>query len=594
MATTKINGSSSANNFGFYANVVVGDLNTSTNKFPVTINLYLVNNGIRTNSGGWTKSITCDGVTTSASSQTINTTGVAKSGGVTQVYTASFSVSVKSTINVSASLTKSSYTQYDPGRCSLSGSVSMPKAASIWSKSLLSIPNIANSFTLPINKYVSTYYNVAEVRNSNNTLLIKTINNAVDGTSVTFTQNELNTIYTMDNNSKQLPLRFYIDLKTYTNSSKSSQVGATQRLTCEASLVNAEPTLTFTEEEIDNKVLQVFGGQPDVIERYASDLQFLITAIPKNGATISSVSVNNQPAVLQSENTYITVIQDAQADNYSINVVDSRGLSTSSSFSKPVVNYILPTIESWGVKREGQTSSNLVLNAVINAYNDSLNTNITNNVVIQYSIDNTNWITIPSTDYTYSNNKITINNLLLQNLISHQVNGTFYLKTKDLLTEFNDNKSVPVGIYTFAKSDRKVRINGTLEIADVNAQNRFEIRDRIIVDSGSNANGDYVKYGNGDMICHKIVTGTVNITTAWGNGYTTGANNTISLGNFPAYFISRPTVNVTLERGSSNCWLISNINVGTQTAGIVSLARFTSATNVAYTLNVIAIGRWKE
>lgn len=115
-----------------------------------------------------------------------------------------------------------------------------------------------------------------------------------------------------------------------------------------------------------------------------------------------------------------------------------------------------------------------------------------------------------------------------------------------------------------------------------------------VVESGSNSNGRYIKYSDGTMICHKRVTGTVNISTTWGNGYTSGADNSISLGNFPAKFITRPTVNVTLERGSSNCWLISNINVGTQTAGIVSLARFTSATNVAYTLNVIAIGRWKE
>ncbi len=114
-----------------------------------------------------------------------------------------------------------------------------------------------------------------------------------------------------------------------------------------------------------------------------------------------------------------------------------------------------------------------------------------------------------------------------------------------------------------------------------------------IVESGSNSNGSYIKYSDGTMICYKKVTGTTNISSTWGNGYTSGADNSISLGNFPAEFISKPIVNVTLERGSSNCWLASNINVGTISAGIVSLLRFTSATNVAYTLNVIAIGKWK-
>jgi hypothetical protein len=114
-----------------------------------------------------------------------------------------------------------------------------------------------------------------------------------------------------------------------------------------------------------------------------------------------------------------------------------------------------------------------------------------------------------------------------------------------------------------------------------------------VVESGSNSNGSYIKYSDGTMICYKIVTGTTNISTAWGNGYTSGADNSIYLGNFAAEFISKPIVNVTLERGSSNCWLASNINVGTISAGIVSLLRFTMATNVAYTLNVIAIGKWK-
>ena len=510
--TTKITGTASANNYGFYANVIVGDLNTLTQKFPVTVDVYLVNHGVRTDSNYWTKSITCDGTTTSASNQNVKTNDVSSNGGEKKVYTASFNVNIKSTITVSAYLSKSSYSQYDPAYCSLSGTISMPKAASTWNSSLLAIADVESSFTLPINKYVSTYTNTVTITNLNMSTVVKTINDANDGDSVTFTSSELETLYTIDNNANKEPITFYMNLYTY--DSNNNQVGEAQRLTCDAGLSNAKPSLSSAGvTETNANVISLAGGATaSKVTEYVSMLKVQVKVTPKYGASITNVTVNEQAATYNSSTQkYETVLTNILRNSgtflnpkyaYSIKATDSRGLQTTTSISNSnVQRYIVLTINTWSIKRAGQTSDNVILNADISCWSSTLY-NQSNTPTVQYSTDNSTWTTIPSTDYTFSSNKITITNLTLQNVISHQVNGTFYLKVSDLLMTATDNKEVPVGIYTFAKSDRKIRINGTLEIADADTNNRFEIRNPITYSSSETFTGYWT---DGKPVYRKVI-----------------------------------------------------------------------------------------
>ena len=481
ITTTRINGTCSlGRGYTFYANVLIWDTINNQGGITVQVNTYLVNGGTRTNSSNWTENITIANVgQETLTGQTINTSTVDRNGGQVLVQSKSFSVPITmSYISVSAYASRSSYSQYDPGYCSLSGSVPMPKIQSTWGSSLLSIANIENAFTLPINKYVDSYYNVVEIRNSNDTTLIKTINNAVNGTSVTLNSTELNTIYTMDNNRNQLPLVFYMNLKTYTDSSKTTQVGTTQRLKCEAYIVNGNPTATYTIVEQDAKVIELLGGSStNKIIKNASDLLFTITPTALKGATIKNVKVNDTNATLSSGN-YVLNVNNITTGTFNIVITDSRNLTQPYQETKTIIDYLALAYNSWSIKRYSQTSSDLVLNADITCYSSTIDGN-TNTPVVKYSIDNENWTTISSSDYTFQDNKITITNLTLQDLIDYQHTGTFYLKVTDLLGEINDNKSVAVGIYTMAKSDRKVRINGTLEIADSTGQNRKNVMEEI-------------------------------------------------------------------------------------------------------------------
>ena len=115
-----------------------------------------------------------------------------------------------------------------------------------------------------------------------------------------------------------------------------------------------------------------------------------------------------------------------------------------------------------------------------------------------------------------------------------------------------------------------------------------------IVESGSNPNGSWTKWADGTMIINKTVSGTANITNAWGNLY---ISNDINLGNFPVAFIEMPTIVVSPQTQTGTQYMLAGqggSGYGTETnAGNVALVRPNSRTGVAYRLEVMAKGKWK-
>lgn len=62
-----------------------------------------------------------------------------------------------------------------------------------------------------------------------------------------------------------------------------------------------------------------------------------------------------------------------------------------------------------------------------------------------------------------------------------------------------------------------------------------------IYDSGTNSNGNWIRYKNGIMICTKKVEAVIPITDSWGSLYESGD---VELGDFPQPFIDIPVINV--------------------------------------------------
>lgn len=125
-------------------------------------------------------------------------------------------------------------------------------------------------------------------------------------------------------------------------------------------------------------------------------------------------------------------------------------------------------------------------------------------------------------------------------------------------------------------------------------QNYFNIREaniKAIPESGSNANGNWIKYADGTMICTKLVSGTTNIENAWGNMFESTA---ISLGSFPQEFIDMPILSVINQTEANQGYFIENVyGVTGSSCGNAYLARPNSRTNQTYRLAITATGRWK-
>ena len=173
--------------------------------------------------------------------------------------------------------------------------------------------------------------------------------------------------------------------------------------------------------------------------------------------------------------------------------------------------------------------------------------------------------------------KITYENKVALNVNSdmadiNKVNASDLNEIKNVVNTNDDNMGLLSNLNTTNKSNLVGAINS-------------------IVESGSNANGNYIKYADGTMICTKKVTGQAKITSTWGNLYDTG-DNPLDLGNWAIPFIDVPVVSISFY-GANGQW-VEGFQTSTtkEKVGKISIASATSKTANAY-YNIIGIGRWK-
>ena len=112
-----------------------------------------------------------------------------------------------------------------------------------------------------------------------------------------------------------------------------------------------------------------------------------------------------------------------------------------------------------------------------------------------------------------------------------------------------------------------------------------------IVESGSNDNGNWIKYSDGTMICIKKVKFTnVVINTVWGSVYETAS--TFNFGDYAQEFIEIPNVSITLADGST-CFCESFSERTKKSIGNTFLWKPAVEAGGTMTFDIIAIGKWK-
>ena len=112
-----------------------------------------------------------------------------------------------------------------------------------------------------------------------------------------------------------------------------------------------------------------------------------------------------------------------------------------------------------------------------------------------------------------------------------------------------------------------------------------------VVESGSNANGNYIKYADGTMICTKTIEFSVATSEwqAWGTCYETALKD---CGVWAMNFISSPVVSATQTGGAA--WLEYFYDTDNTNVGKTRFVRPTvPGATAIYKMNVIGFGRWK-
>ena len=132
---------------------------------------------------------------------------------------------------------------------------------------------------------------------------------------------------------------------------------------------------------------------------------------------------------------------------------------------------------------------------------------------------------------------------------------------------------------------------GNLSNLNTTSKNNLVSAINSIVESGSNANGTYIKYADGTMICIKKIKFTdVVINQAWGSVYETAS--TLNFGDYAQEFIEIPNVSITLADGAT-CFCETFSGRTKKSIGSTWLWKPAVEASGKMTFDVIAIGKWK-
>lgn len=321
--------------------------------------------------------------------------------------------------------------------------------------------NIGNAITVPITKYASMY-DVLVVKIGSTT--IKTMNNVSNPATVTFTSSELNTIYSLTKNDKKKEFTFV--LTTYEDSSKAIVVGVAKTTSATGYIVGSAPSINSITFEDTNSTTKALTGDSSKMVRYKSNVKVSVSASGVNGATITSVTINDKTATL-SNGYYVVTFNSASTNSFKVVVVDSRGFDTPDTKTMSMVSYI-PLTLSANVYRDEPTNGKVVIEFSGNYFDGSFGS-VSNTLTVQYryiekggSWDNVTWTSLTSTKSgnTYKGS-LTIEGFDYQKQYVFQVRATDKLGTQTS-TDINVTKGQPILWW----NETKVEVTGNLKVGN--------------------------------------------------------------------------------------------------------------------------------
>ena len=153
----------------------------------------------------------------------------------------------------------------------------------------------------------------------------------------------------------------------------------------------------------------------------------------------------------------------------------------------------------------------------------------------------------------------------------NKVNASDLNEIKNVVNENDDNMGLLSNLTTPNKNNLVGAINS-------------------VVESGSNTNGDYIKYSDGTMICTKKVSFVgLQFTNAWGSVYESPP---VELGDYAQEFVDIPLMFVSCAYSTAAVEGLANTETSYGSVVFYRPIR-TDAATFSYTFYLMAIGKWK-
>ena len=580
----RINGSTNNNSYIIWLNVYEKDYSINNNTSTVVVELYMqrTSGSYAYNGGDFSGSITVNG-----SSQSYSGTlpyPSAFNEGQSRLYaTKTFSNIPHNndgtkTVSISASYSA----DFSPTSGSASGNLTLttiPRSSTITATSVyigetsqLTVTRYSNSFTHTIYYSFGSLNGYILADGSTTSTATK-----ISATSIGFPIPT--TWFDEIPNAKQGTCT--LTITTYNGNTQISSA-KTSSFVARVDQTTSSPIVTSSVEDTNATTLALTNNSNILIKGFSIP-EVTWSATSQNSSTISNVAINGT--------TVTTSPYSFTLNESAINVVatDSRGFSTTSNPSFILKDYNAPLL-TMSLKRVSPTSSyaNLLFSGTW--FNDSFG-NVQNSLTISWKYKKTTdstWINggtlVLNTDYKISNNTFysgigtSAEEIEIGGNLDYNYAWDIMIYIEDELSSFNTYQTITQGIPVINWGSDYFNVNGNI--------NQFGSP---IVDSGSNANGNYVKFLDGTMICFKRVTKTLQCSNAWGNMYES-AN--FDFGNMPQEFIEKPFVFV---KDTGRTGTTEGIQrVSTTYCGDTWIFRpVRDSSPVEYVFDYFAIGKWK-
>ena len=325
---------------------------------------------------------------------------------------------------------------------------------------------IGNAIPITITKYSSSFRDDMVIKYGSTT--VKTISGITNGSSVSFTSAELNTIYSLMSTVNSGTFSFSITTYNGSTSVGSSSQSAT------GSITSANPTFTssnITYKDNNSTTTAVTGNNQYLVQNLSKLLVTISSATGNKGATISKYEATLNgvtKSITSAGNIDYGVINSGSNLTLSVKVTDSRGNTATATKTIQFIPWALPTgIITLKRKNNYEDTSYLKIQASFSSINSK------NSVTIQYQYKQTTASTYSTLTTIANNTQVTLT--LTKNsswdfkiIITDKFGTTTYnaVLAKGQFILFIDTKKLSVGINCFPVNNESLEVNGQKVGAD--------------------------------------------------------------------------------------------------------------------------------